>query len=256
MAFFNEFPHTRTYDSDLAWLIRRMKEVLARMASLEEKMNALEQLVADFIATLNIEQAIKDALNDMIAQGVFNDLLTQLFNDYTANIDALIQEFVQRLDDYYTKTEIDALLLPTADIVYDQGLIWGTDLSWASGRGLANFNVNSAHLLITNFSAKMSRIKLSVSGSGDTATPQSTSYSPEIAFTNSFRDKIRNIFKSSEGYVISKNASGFWNNSFTFNENNELYGVVLAKLEQGWTPKYTSNSSSIWTDATVYNLAR
>lgn len=27
MAYFNEFPHTRTYDSDLGWLIRRIQEV-------------------------------------------------------------------------------------------------------------------------------------------------------------------------------------------------------------------------------------
>lgn len=101
MAFFNEFPFTRTYDSDLAWLIRRMKEVLARMDSVEERMAALEQLVADFIATLNIEQAIKDALQVMVAEGVFDDLLTQLFNDYATTInqridaqDAAINNFI------------------------------------------------------------------------------------------------------------------------------------------------------------------
>lgn len=128
MAFFNEFPFTRTYDSDLAWLIRRMKEVLARMDSVEERMAALEQLVADFIASLNIEQAIKDALQIMVQEGVFDDLLNQLFADYTQTInnrldaqDLLIQQAVsnltQRVDalanslaNYYTKNEIDNML--------------------------------------------------------------------------------------------------------------------------------------------------
>lgn len=142
MAFFNEFPFTRTYDSDLAWLIRRMKEVLARMDSVEERMAALERLVADFIASLNIEQAIKDALIIMVEEGVFNELLTQLFNDYTTTInqridaqdqrlnaqDLLIQQAVanltQRVDalanslaNYYTKTEIDEMLGSVENLV-------------------------------------------------------------------------------------------------------------------------------------------
>lgn len=69
MAFFNEFPHTRTYDSDLAWLIKRMKEILTRMDSLEERMQALEDLVTDFINSANIPQLIKDELLRMIAAG-------------------------------------------------------------------------------------------------------------------------------------------------------------------------------------------
>lgn len=135
MAFFNEFPHTRTYDSDLAWLIQRMKEVLARMDSVEERMAALEQLVADFIANLNIEQAIKDALIIMVEEGVFNDLLTQLFSDYSQTInnrldaqDLAIQNAVtnltQRVDalanslaNYYTKTEIDNKLAGLGQLI-------------------------------------------------------------------------------------------------------------------------------------------
>ena len=109
MAFFNEFPHTRTYDSDLAWLIRRMKEILARMDSLEERMAALEELVADFIASLNIEQAIKDALQAMVDAGVFNDLITNLFNDYTQNIDERVAQAIatltQRIDELIAQVQ-------------------------------------------------------------------------------------------------------------------------------------------------------
>ena len=138
MAFFNEFPFTRCYDSDLAWLIRRMKEVLARMDSVEERMAALEQLVADFIASLNIEQAIKDALTIMIQEGVFDDLLNQLFAAYTATInqrldaqDLAIQNAVttltQRVDalanslsNYYTKTEVDGMLGGLSKLTFEE----------------------------------------------------------------------------------------------------------------------------------------
>lgn len=36
MAFFNEFPHTRTYDSDLGWLIRRVGENIENLSTLQE----------------------------------------------------------------------------------------------------------------------------------------------------------------------------------------------------------------------------
>lgn len=78
MAFFNEFPHTRTYDSDLAWLIRRMKEVLSRMDSLEERMKALEDLVTDFINTANIPQLIKDELQRMIDDGELSPIVKNI----------------------------------------------------------------------------------------------------------------------------------------------------------------------------------
>lgn len=62
MAFFNEFPHTRTYDSDLAWLIKRMKEVLAR----------LDEAIA---AVNSIPEKILEALNELINNGSIENLI-------------------------------------------------------------------------------------------------------------------------------------------------------------------------------------
>ena len=81
MAFFNEFPHTRTYDSDLAWLIKRMKEVLSRMDSVEARMQEIEQLVNDFINTLNIPEEIATQLQKMIDDGTIGALLNYLLLD-------------------------------------------------------------------------------------------------------------------------------------------------------------------------------
>ena len=86
MAFFNEFPHTRTYDSDLAWLIERMKEVLARMDSVEARMQALEELVANFIDTLDIDEKIKEYLREMLSSGEFLPILIAAIDDYTPQV--------------------------------------------------------------------------------------------------------------------------------------------------------------------------
>lgn len=82
MAFFNEFPHTRTYDSDLAWLIERMKEILSRMDTLENKMRDLEELVTNFINTFDIEQIVREFIEELIRDGRFDEILMTLMSYY------------------------------------------------------------------------------------------------------------------------------------------------------------------------------
>lgn len=38
-----EFPHTRTYNQDLGWLIAAVKELQAQVKELQEKVAALEE---------------------------------------------------------------------------------------------------------------------------------------------------------------------------------------------------------------------
>lgn len=80
MAFFNEFPHTRTYDSDLAWLIKRMKEVLSRMESVEARMQAVEELVRNFLDTA--DDLIREIIQAMIDDGTFAEIIASLIGEY------------------------------------------------------------------------------------------------------------------------------------------------------------------------------
>ena len=72
MAYFNEFPHTRTYDSDLGWLIAKVSEITEEVQSfvefqeeiqkgfneLSEKVEGWDKEIRDFEAriTFQIEQ--------------------------------------------------------------------------------------------------------------------------------------------------------------------------------------------------------
>ena len=58
MAFF-EFPHTRTYDSDLGWLIRNV-------SSYNETIDALNQWIATNTPRIEDLEAFKDALESGI----------------------------------------------------------------------------------------------------------------------------------------------------------------------------------------------
>lgn len=85
-GFFNEFPHTHYYETDLSWLIARMKWVLSRMDNVEERMAAVEELLINFIETLDIPKLIRDELIKMINDGVINQLLETYFNNYALPI--------------------------------------------------------------------------------------------------------------------------------------------------------------------------
>ena len=62
MAFF-EFPHTRTYDSDLAWLIRAYK-------ILTGKVNNIEQTIEDTINDALQGEELKQIITQMIAEAL------------------------------------------------------------------------------------------------------------------------------------------------------------------------------------------
>ena len=82
MAFFNEFPHTRTYDSDLAWLIRRMKEVLAKMDRVDELLAEVERLVATLPEV--IRNQILEELRELLSSADFRDIVASLIPLYGA----------------------------------------------------------------------------------------------------------------------------------------------------------------------------
>lgn len=75
MAFFNEFPHTRTYDSDLGWIIKKMAELIVEWGGVEE---AWEEFKKQF----------SDKLTDSV-----NSILDEWLKDGTLNI--LIQKWVE-----------------------------------------------------------------------------------------------------------------------------------------------------------------
>lgn len=121
MSFFNEFPHTRTYDSDLGWLIKEVKKWAENYADLVEFQENIdewksgidaeveqvaddlaayetrfEQLSEDLTSEINqlrndLEQDVDHRLNDMQ-----NEINTRL-NELDLMVQELIQEIQQRM---------------------------------------------------------------------------------------------------------------------------------------------------------------
>ena len=84
MAFF-EFPHTRTYDSDLGWLIERVN-------SYDETIDALNAWIAETEPKIEDLEAFKDALESgNLPQGVQDGIVTWLQQNATIWLSAIIK---------------------------------------------------------------------------------------------------------------------------------------------------------------------
>lgn len=73
MAFFNEFPHTRTYDSDLGWLIGEMKKLLVEWGSVEEAWNRFLEKFQP-----SIDETVLKILTEWKDDGTLTNLLLSL----------------------------------------------------------------------------------------------------------------------------------------------------------------------------------
>lgn len=86
MAFF-EFPHTRTYDSDLGWLIRQCKHNADAIAVLEEWKSSTDDVIGD------LEKLFKDIeagnFPPEIAKGVTN-WITSHFYDIVGDMTKMV----------------------------------------------------------------------------------------------------------------------------------------------------------------------
>lgn len=74
MAFFNEFPHTRNYDSDLGWLIESVRKLITCCEEVTEWKDGFEEAYEELkdiynqIVSGNLPDGIIDTLNRWMNQ--------------------------------------------------------------------------------------------------------------------------------------------------------------------------------------------
>lgn len=100
MAYF-EFPHTRTYEGDLGYILKKLTEVATVTEYLQEEFSKIVVLTEDHIQSM-IDEAI--AKNNLILAQQLIDLKTEITNEYkgyvTAQINALTV-YIDNQDAYY-----------------------------------------------------------------------------------------------------------------------------------------------------------
>ena len=116
MAFFNEFPNTRTYDSDLGWLIKTVKgevDQITELQNWQNEMNQWKDSVNDELAEIpklrsefeefkitvntNFEVFTRDIENQ------FERLSNEINQEVDQKIDELTSEVTLAINDLYNK---------------------------------------------------------------------------------------------------------------------------------------------------------
>lgn len=92
MAFF-EFPHTRTYDSDLGWLIKKMEELMNEYDTLMSWKSQHETEYADLLRRVN---SLEDSVNGFINE--INQRFAQLESELESEIYTQIQNALAELN--------------------------------------------------------------------------------------------------------------------------------------------------------------
>lgn len=132
MSFF-EFPHTRTYDSDLGWIIKTIKKVCEEVESLDEWKISHEE-----------EYNQLKALYDSIMAGKFPPEIVTAFNKWAAaNMPSLIQEMIMTVWFGITDDGYFVAYIPESwdDIIFNTT---GLDLTLAGydyGHLVLSFNI-------------------------------------------------------------------------------------------------------------------
>ena len=78
MSYMFEFPHTRTYDNDLGWLIKNVKSAVDAVTALEAWKESAEGSISDLqkllddIAAGNFPKEISDAIKNWITANFYD----------------------------------------------------------------------------------------------------------------------------------------------------------------------------------------
>lgn len=94
MAYF-EFPHTRTYEGDLGYLLKKLEQVAKDTAYLMDEFAKIVVLTEDQIQQM-IDKAIAD--NNLIIAQQLQDLKAQITNEYKGYVTAQINSLTVYID--------------------------------------------------------------------------------------------------------------------------------------------------------------
>lgn len=109
MAFFNEFPHTRNYDSDLGWLIRHVKKLLECCDDAQQKLDFLMDFYND-IQSGDFPESVVNAFTDWMNKNLIDlvgELVKQVYFGLTMD-GYFVAYIVESWDDIiFNTTEYD-----------------------------------------------------------------------------------------------------------------------------------------------------
>ena len=124
MSFF-EFPHTRTYDSDLGWLIKAYQEIASDYEEIKE---FIEKYPSEYAALDNRIKALENEISSFETEidNRFNALKTELSEEIYTQLQLAIADLNSQLGEIYRRlSEIDSAIIRQR--LYLEGRIEATE---------------------------------------------------------------------------------------------------------------------------------
>lgn len=124
MSFF-EFPHTRTYDSDLGWLIKAYQEIASDYEEIKE---FIEKYPSEYAALERRINALENEINSFETEinNRFNTLRTELMEEIYRELQLAIADLNNQLGEIYRRlSEIDSAIIRQR--LYLEGRIEATE---------------------------------------------------------------------------------------------------------------------------------
>ena len=82
---FNNFPYTDGHELNLDWVIKTVKNYVAKTAALEVDVSQISAKVDNFIASLDIPEEVRRQIDELISSGEFEDMILQTIEDNYGN---------------------------------------------------------------------------------------------------------------------------------------------------------------------------
>lgn len=89
MGLFEQFPYTNLHELNLDWIIDQIKKISDEGKQLGLKFEELREYVIHYLDNIDIEQDVKDRIDELIEDGTIGDLINQqLLGDINDRLDA------------------------------------------------------------------------------------------------------------------------------------------------------------------------
>lgn len=105
MALFENFPYTDLQNINLGWIIQKVIEALKEVDHLSMSFDELKTYVLNYLKELDIDKSVKEYLDELVASGEFEDIITNVLNDYYMNYDTIAGNSLSKVFNFLELTD-------------------------------------------------------------------------------------------------------------------------------------------------------
>lgn len=102
MGIFRQFPYTNFHEINLDWIINEVKRIVKENKEIITDFNELEEYVKNWMQSLNVDEAIKDYIDELLESGRLSEIILAAFNELDERVSDIESEMKKgSIENYY-----------------------------------------------------------------------------------------------------------------------------------------------------------